>query len=170
MPVIGPSAAAALLQNATGLRDNPYMGFRFLVEIQGILAGGFTEVTGLDINTEVEDRRQGGNNAYAYKLPRATSYSPLQLGRGMSDIDMLWPWYQEVIAGTVRRRNGTIYLLSALGVPTMWWNFRRAFPTSWTGPRFDANASQVLSTTITLVHEGLENPVTGAIGSLGGLI
>ncbi|MBI1407403.1 MAG: phage tail protein [Caulobacter sp.] len=170
MPVIGPSAAAAVFGNVTGIHDNPYLGYNFLVEIQGLLAGGFTQVTGLDITTEVEDHRQGGNNSYAYKLPKSSSYSDIQLIRGMSDIDMLWPWYQDVVSGKIQRRNGTIYLLSNVGVPTMWWNFRRAYPVSWSGPQFDSNSSQVLSTTITLAHEGLTNPVSSAIGSIGGLI
>lgn len=170
MPEIGASAAAAVLGRVTGIRDDPYLGYNFLVEIQGILAGGFSEVRGLDITTSVDERRQGGNNSYAYKLAGPTTYSDLQLVRGLSDIDMLWPWYQNVVAGKIQRRNGTIYLLNNMGLPKMWWNFRRAYPVSWVGPSFDASASTVLATTITLAHEGLENPVTAAIGSLGGLI
>lgn len=170
MPEFGPSAAAAVFSKVTGLRDDPYMGYNFLVEIQGILAGGFSEVKGLDITTSVDERRQGGNNTYAYKLPGSTGYGDLQLVRGLSDIDMLWPWYQSVVAGKITRRNGTIYLLNQMGLPKMWWNFRRAYPVSWAGPSFDAGSATILSTTITMAHEGLENPVSSAIGSLGGLI
>lgn len=170
MPVIGPSAAAAVFSNVTGVRDNPYTGYNFLVEIQGILAGGFTQVTGLDVTTEVEDIRQGGNNAYAYKLPKASSYSDINLIRGLSDIDMLWAWHQQVVSGKITRRNATIYLLNDMHIPKMWWNVSRAWPTAWVGPSFDAESSTVLTTTVTLAHEGLENPIATAIGSLGGLI
>ena len=170
MPVLGPSAAAAAVSRATGLRDNPYLGYNFLVEIQGILAGGFTEVSGLDITTEIDEIRQGGDNSRTYKLPRGTSYANLQLIKGVSDIDMLWPWYLDVIAGKIQRRNGTIYLLNAFSAPVMWWNVRAAYPIGWVGPRFDATSSAVLSSAITLAHDGIENPVSAAAGSLGGLL
>lgn len=170
MAVLGFNAAAAVASRATGLRADPYMGYNFLVEMQGILVGGFSQVTGLEIVTDVEEVREGGNNAYAYKLPRPTSYSNIQLVRGLSDMDMLWAWYQDVIGGKVTRRNGTIYLLNHAGVPTMWWNFVRAYPIAWTGPQFDAESSAVVTTGMTLVHEGLTNPASSTIGSLGGLV
>jgi phage tail-like protein len=165
MPVVGAGAAAAILQRTTGLRDNPYMGYNFLVEIQGMLAGGFTEVTGLEITTEVEEIREGGVNGYAYKLPGTTSFSNINLIRGVTDIDTLWAWYVDVAAGKITRRNGTIYLLNAMSLPVMWWNFVRAYPVSWEGPRFDAASNTVLTSSITLVHEGLTNPVTTALSS-----
>jgi phage tail-like protein len=108
MPVLGAGAAAAALGRATGLRDDPYQGYNFLVEIQGIIAGGFTEVSGLDIQTEVEEIRQGGDNSRSYKLPKVSGYSNLQLIKGVADIDMMWPWYQDVVAGKIQRRNGTL--------------------------------------------------------------
>ena len=170
MAELPSGAAAAAFSKAAGLRDDPYVGYRFMVELQGLLAGGFSEVSGLDITTEIESIRQGGNNTFAHRLPGPSSYGDIQLMRGLSDIDMLWPWYQDVIAGRVKRRNGTIYLLGGLGLPTMWWNFRQAYPVAWVGPKFDAGATQVLFTSITLVHEGLDNPVMSKSGSLGGLL
>ena len=43
-------------------RVDPYMGFRFLVEIQGLIVAGFTEVTGLQAETEFEEIKEGGVN------------------------------------------------------------------------------------------------------------
>ncbi len=61
-------------QRLLGIRNDPYMPFNFLVEIEGLLVGGFTEVTGLTVETETEDFREGGVNEYVHKLPgrRAT--------------------------------------------------------------------------------------------------
>lgn len=167
MATLGAGAAAAAASRATGLRLDPYLGYNFLVELQGLIAGGFTEVSGLDITTEIEERRQGGDNARSYKLPKGSSYANLQLIKGLSDVDMLWGWYQDVVAGTVQRRNGTIYLLNQASLPVMWWNFRRAYPIAWSGPRFDAGSSAVLVSSITLAHEGLENPVASALSGKG---
>lgn len=167
MATLGPGTAAAA-SRATGLRLDPYLGFNFLVEVQGLIAGGFSEISGLDITTEIEERRQGGDNARTYKLPKGSSYANLQLIKGLSDVDMLWAWHQDVVAGTIQRRNGTIYLMNQAQTPVMWWNFRRAYPIAWSGPRFDANTATVLTSSITLAHEGLENPVVSTTGSLGG--
>ena len=41
-------------------RADPYLGFRFLVEIEGLIVGGFSEVSGLQAETEFEEVREGG--------------------------------------------------------------------------------------------------------------
>jgi phage tail-like protein len=40
-------------------RNDPYLSFRFLVEIQGLIVGGFSEVAGLQAETETEDIQEG---------------------------------------------------------------------------------------------------------------
>lgn len=165
MPAIGPQAAAPGFTRSSGLRDDPYLGYNFLVEIQGLLAGGFTEISGLDVTTDVEEVRQGGVNSHSYKLPRGSSYSDLVLKHGITDVDMMWSWYMDVVNGKVQRRNGTIYLLNASGSPVLWWNFFRAYPVAWSGPSFDASSSTVLFSTITLAHEGLDNSVSAKVGN-----
>ena len=47
-----------------GKRKDPYSGFRFQVEIDGIIAGGFTDVSGLSVQTEVDSIREGGVNDF----------------------------------------------------------------------------------------------------------
>ncbi len=164
------AALGAATKRKTGQRADPYLGYNFLVELQGLIVGGFTEVSGLDLSTEIEERRQGGDNARSYKLPKGSSYANLQLIRGLSDLDMLWGWYQDVVAGKIQRRNGTIYLLDAASQPAMWWNFRRAYPISWTGPRFDAGSTTVLTASVTLVHDGFEMAGAAASGPAGGKV
>ncbi len=39
----------------TAERKDPYLSFRFLVEIDGLVVGGFPEVSGIQAETEVED-------------------------------------------------------------------------------------------------------------------
>jgi len=140
-----------------GVRDDPYFGFNFLVEIQGLIAGGFTSVGGMKITTEVVPHREGGVNDHEYKLVGQTSYSDLVLRRGVSDFDLLWSWYQDVVDGRVSRRNGTIYLLSHASMPVKWWDFVRAYPVAWDGPELDASNNQVLFQSLTIAHEGLSN-------------
>ena len=58
----GSSAAINYGKKAVGFRTDPYTAFNFHVEIDGIIVGGFTEVSGLSMTTRVEPLQAGGNN------------------------------------------------------------------------------------------------------------
>jgi phage tail-like protein len=100
MTTLGLNAAFSLGTNLLGVRNDPYTAFNFLVEIESLLVGGFSEVRGLEVETEVEEYREGGVNEYVEKLPGRSRYpSNLTLQRGLTDIETLWRWHQEVIRG-----------------------------------------------------------------------
>ena len=58
MPVLNAGAATALLSNATGIRLDPFGSAKFLIEIQGLIAGGFQSVSGLDHQLQTESYRE----------------------------------------------------------------------------------------------------------------
>ena len=155
MPQIGISTAVMLGKSATGLRLDPFQAFNFWVEIEGILVGGFSECSGLQMETEVETYAEGGLNEYTHQFRGRAKYAPLVLKRGLTLNDQLWRWHQDVIEGHFERKNGTIYLLNAMHVPVVWWNFRKAFPSKWTGPELRANSSEVAFESVELLHQGL---------------
>jgi phage tail-like protein len=153
----------------------PYQTFNFVVEIEGLLVGGFTEVSGLEGQVEMEEYREGGVNSFVHQLPSRTSHSNLVLSHGLTSMSTLWNWYYDTTQGTIQRRNGTIMLLDAGQVPVMWWNFRNALPVRWTGPAFNAASDEVGVESLELAHEGLTKPLLGqavalatGIAALGG--
>ncbi|HEX2223482.1 MAG TPA: phage tail protein [Thermoanaerobaculia bacterium] len=153
------NAAATLAAHRLGIRNDPYTAFNFLVEIEGLIAGGFTEVSGLQVETAVEDYQEGGQNEYVHKLPGPTRYpSNLTLKRGLTDVDSFWRWHRGVIAGSFQRKNGTIYLLDRRGLPAMWWDFKQAYPVKWSGPDLRAASNEVAVETVELAHRGLSKP------------
>lgn len=158
MPVIGTGAGMALAQKFLGIRFDPYAAYNFLVEIQGIIAGGFSEVSGLSINTEVEKKMFGGVNDREFTFIKGTKYTDLTLKHGITDLDLLWIWYDNVIKGKIERQNGSIYLLDHQGLPAMWWDFYEAYPIKWDGPTFNAANSTVATETLVLTHNGLSKP------------
>ncbi|NJO40777.1 MAG: phage tail protein [Cyanobacteria bacterium CRU_2_1] len=144
---------------ATGLRFDPYRNFNFFVEIQGVLSGGFSECTGLQVETEIQDYQEGGVNEYVHHFAGHTKHPPLVLKHGLTPIDGLWAWHQDnVESGRVKRRNGTIYLLNKSKEPLIWWNFKNAFPSKWTGPELQAASGDVAFESVELVHQGLSRP------------
>jgi phage tail-like protein len=158
MPAVGWNAAFTLVSNATGIRVDPYLAFNFFVEIQGIRSGGFSEVSGLQSETETQEYAEGGLNHYVHRFAGQTRYPPLVLKHGLTSSDGLWAWRQKVIQGKIIRLNGTIYLLNEMRVPSIWWNFKNAFPTKWSGPDLRAGSSDIAFESIELVHEGLSRP------------
>ncbi len=159
MPSLGLNAAFSLATNLLGVRADPYHAFNFLVEIEGILAGGFSECSGLQVETEFADYREGGLNDYVHRFAGPTKYPPLILKHGLTQIDGLWAWHQEVVQDQkITRHNGTIYLLDKKHIPVMWWDFKEAFPVKWTGPDLRADAGAVAIESIELSHRGLSRP------------
>ncbi|GAA3812838.1 hypothetical protein GCM10022226_36900 [Sphaerisporangium flaviroseum] len=144
----------------------PFPAFNFAVEIEGLLLGGCSEVSGLESRVETEDYREGGVNGYVHRLPGVTSHSNLVLTRGLTANSVMWNWHYNAVRGVIHRKNGTIMLLDARQTPVMWWNFRNALPVRWTGPTFDARGDQVAFESLELAHEGLTKPLLGQAAAL----
>lgn len=170
VPSLGVNASFAVAANLLGIRSDPYQVFNFFIEIEGILAGGFSECTGLQVETEIENYSEGGLNEYVHHFRGRTKYPPLVFKHGLTMIAGLWLWHQKVIEGNVERKNGTIYLLNRMRIPVLWWNFKGAFPIKWTGPDLRADSGNVAIESIELVHQGLSRPaqadIAGGFSSL----
>jgi phage tail-like protein len=138
-------------------RKDPFTVFNFRVELDGITAGFFSEVSGLDSETEVIDYRTGDSKtSSAVKLPGLTKYPNIVLKRGITRDVSLWQWRKTVVDGHTERRNGLIVLLDESRNDVLRWSFRNGWPAKWEGPDLDAGANEVAIETIEIAHEGLE--------------
>jgi phage tail-like protein len=145
---------------------DPFLAFNFAVEIEGLLVGGFTEVSGLESDVQFEEYREGGVNGFTHKLPGHVTHANLVLRHGLTAISTLWNWYDNTTRGIISRRNGTIMLLNGRQIPIMWWNFRNALPVRWSGPTLNAMSDEAGFESIELVHEGLSLPLLGQAAAL----
>ena len=138
------------------MRNDPYLSFNFLVEIDGLYAGGFSEVSGLRTEMEVHDYREGGQNEYIHRLAGPLRYpSNLILKRGLADLDLVWVWYQTILQGFITRHNITILLLDNARIPRRAWSFSEAYPMRWVGPDLRGNQGAVAVESLEFVHHGL---------------
>jgi len=139
-------------------RKDPLLNQNFLVEIEGLVVGGFSEVTGLQIEIEVEPYREGGLNEFLHLRAGPTRYpSNLVLRHGLTDADTLWRWLRNVSRGIVERHNGSIVLLNNAGEEKWRWNFIEAYPVRWTGPQLRAGIAAVALESLELAHRGLSS-------------
>lgn len=140
---------------ARSMLQDPYQSFRFRVQIDGMDVAGFSDVTGLSMETEVETFKEGGNNSTEHMLPGVTKYpARLVLKRGLSDTE-LWKWYWDVSRGTIERKNVSIHLTRSSGDDEKMWTFGKACPVKWTGPDFKATTGDVAFEAVEFVHQGL---------------
>jgi phage tail-like protein len=131
--------------------------------------GGFQECTGLDTSLEVEDYKEGGLNDRIRKFPSRVTWQNIVLKRGIGLSDDLWMWHAAYMTGTGVRRDGIITLEDDQHNALKQWHFIRGLPIRWTGPAFNAKASEVAIESIEIIHEGitLTSPSTLATASLG---
>lgn len=141
---------------APGQRTDPYGGFNFLVEIDGITQAAFHEVSGLDSTIDVVEHREGGDNGTPRKLPGLTKHSNITLRWGVTDSAELYAWHRAAVNGDVQRKSGSIVLLDRQRQERLRWNFVEAWPTKWTGPTFNAETSDVAIEALELAHEGID--------------
>ena len=143
----------------------PLPKFHFQVEWGEGFRIGFTEVSGLDFETEVIEYREGNSKKYnKTKQPGLTKFSNITLKRGTfeGDFDFYKEWRKTYFfqegnkTGSQYRRTITIKLLNEKHEPIIVWKVLNAFPSKLQSTDMKADANEVAIETLELVHEGLE--------------
>ena len=144
--------------------DYPVPKFHFRVEWGTDFRIGFTEVSGLDFETEVIEYREGNSKKYnKTKQPGLTKYSNITLKRGTfeGDFDLFTEWQKTYFfqegndTGSLYRRSVSIKLLNESHEPIITWVLENAWPSKVQSTDLKADANEVAIETMELVHEGL---------------
>lgn len=128
---------------------------RYYVHIDGIEHAVFSEVSGLQMETELFEYKEGGNNSYVYRLPTSTKAGNVTLKRGVAKDNELFKWYQRIASGIMDLRAVTITIYATQdSKDVIRWNFQDAFPCKWTGPQLSASTDTVAIETLEFAHMG----------------
>ena len=142
-----------------GVRQDPYPGYNFAIEIDDVVQAGCTEVSGLHIEIEVTPYREGGVNGYLHMRAGPAKYpSNLKVRKGVTVEHELWDWYWQVTQGVIKRKNISVLLWDSCGEEKRRWTFQNAYPMNWLGPDLNANVNQVAFESLEFVHGGLQKP------------
>ncbi|NET08907.1 MAG: phage tail protein [Symploca sp. SIO2B6] len=138
------------------MADYPLPKFHFQVEWGGTRLG-FTEVSGLDVETEVIEYREGNLPEYhKVKMPGMQKYSNITMKRGtFQGENDFYLWWNTVALNTVERRDLTISLLNEAHEPVVVWKVKAAWPTKVQSTDLKGDGNEVAIETIEIVHEGL---------------
>ena len=133
----------------------PYGRFRYKVEIDGLEAGGFSEVTGFDASIDVIEYREGDMVRTPMKIPGLKKYGNITLKQGRITSTVLYDWIIAGVNGAVDRKTITIVLLDDGETPAASWQVINAWPTKYTAPAFNTTSSEVAIDTLEIAHEGM---------------
>ncbi len=137
------------------MANYPLPKFHFLVEWGGTRIG-FTEVTGLTLETEVIEYREGNSPEYnKVKMPGLRKFSNITLKRGTfaGDNDY-YNWFNTVQMNTIERRDITISLLNEKHEPVVVWKVKSAWPVKVQSPDLKSDANESAIESIEIAHEG----------------
>jgi phage tail-like protein len=141
--------------------QDPVGNFRFSLQVDQIVAAGFAECTGLQMETKVLEYKEGGRNETTLKFPEGTGFGSITLKRGVTSSNELLQWQLDVASGKIERsgasaRKVSIVLNDEKGVKVRSWNLTRPFPTKWVGPDLKAMSNEIAIESLEIAHEGIE--------------
>lgn len=133
--------------------DDPLVGFHFKLDIGEDTVGFFTECSGLQVEYEMFEWAEGGQNNYVHKLRGRAKYSNITLKRGITSSKALLEWFESARNGAARRDGSVAMLDQSLNVVAR-WPFTGALPVKWQGPTFNAAGNDVAVETLEFAHTG----------------
>jgi phage tail-like protein len=134
----------------------PIPKFHFRVEWGGTRIG-FTEITGLEVSTDVIEYRDGASPEYSkVKMPGMQKFGNITMKRGTFKSDNeYYNWWNTHALNTIERRDITIALLNESHDPVVVWKIKNAWPVKVTSTDLKADGNEVAIETIEIAHEGL---------------
>ena len=140
-------------------REDPLIGFNFQLELEGALAGMFTEAGGIGSENEIIEHKVVDESGHetVRKIPGRLKWTDISLKRGITSSLDIWDWREKVVTGKVgdARKNCTITMLSRDYNPVAVWHLSNAWPSKVTGPALKADSNEFGIEEVTLVHEGM---------------
>ncbi len=134
----------------------PLPAFHFQIQWGGTNIG-FSEASGLTIEKQVIEYRDGASKEYGpIKMPGIPKYANIVLKRGIIDGDNeFFTWLNTTKMNKVERRDLTISLLNEDHEPVISWKAVNCFPIKMEGPGLKATGNEIAIETLELAHEGL---------------
>lgn len=143
-------------------RRDPFAGYNFRLEIDGVEVAGFKEFNGAETKTQVIEYADGDDvNGSVRKRPGRTNYTNVVFKRGISEGEELWEWYLTIIdqEREIERKEVALHLLADDGSPQKTYTFFEAWPCRYKTATLNATEDQVAMEEVEFAFEKLE--VTG---------
>ena len=131
-------------KSLAAVRNDPYLNFRFLVEIDGIVQAGFYEVIVPDSTLEIVSLQEPEVHV---------TNGNLILKWGITNSMELYEWFEAAAEGKVQIKNLSVVLLGEEGNDVARWGFWQAYPVRYDGPELHALGNDVAIETLEIAFE-----------------
>jgi len=138
-----------------GTTAHGHANCRFYVKIGDNTQALFTEMGGLQFETAVTEYEEGGSNGYVHRLPGRTKISNITLKCGVTNSNVFYKWYLDILQGKFSTQNVTVSMFDSKGEVLAEWDFLEAYPVKWVSPQFTADGKNAAIETLELAHSGL---------------
>lgn len=133
---------------------------QFILSLDGVDIGAFSEVSGLSVEIKVETIDEGGQNEFSHKVPSRMQWPNLVLKAGVTSNSALFDWFRRssgtgLEGGYLERHTVGLALVDGAGETVRIWELDGAFPVKWSGPQFAAGSREVAMETLEIAHHGL---------------
>ena len=113
----------------------------------------FQTVSGLSVEYDYENFKEGGENRFEHKLPVRTKYSDLVLKRGMLTNSAVLDWFLAAFRDrTFKPTDLNVILMNEKGQPLRTWKVANAIPKKWQVSDLNANESSLVIETLELSY------------------
>jgi phage tail-like protein len=114
----------------------------------------FQSVSGLSVEYDYENFKEGGENRFEHKLPVRTKYADLVLKRGMlTDSSAVLSWFLDAFNNRVfTPADISVILMNEKGAPLRTWNVVHAIPKKWLVSDLNANENAIVIETLELTY------------------
>ncbi|MBP8000201.1 MAG: phage tail protein [Chloroflexi bacterium] len=139
--------------------EDPLVSFHFAIDIQGVIAGFFTECSGLGSETEIVEHKVVKDGVeVVMKIPGRLKWENIVMKRGITSNMDIWTWRKQVETGDVAgaRRDGSIIMYDQTLSEVARWNFIRGWPSKVTGPSVKSDSNEIGVEELTITHEYIE--------------
>jgi phage tail-like protein len=124
--------------------------------------GIFKGLSGLEVNFDVYEYAEGGNNDFVHRLPGRMRYPNLVLSWGLVHDESLFKWFVAT-HGQAQLQEITLTLTASRGASSTdvrKFTFVDAFPVRWSGPQLvtDNHDPESWGETLEIAHSGLKLP------------
>lgn len=135
----------------------PFRNSRFLLEIDSINQGGFSEVTIPDTTIDSIEYREGNMSPTVTKIPGLVKYANVVLKWGITDSMDLYKWHKDIIDGKINSSRKTVHilLLDETGQEAVRWTVVNAWPTKYSPAALNAKGNDVHIETLELANQGI---------------
>ena len=139
-------------------RVDPLGNFRFRVEIGGLPAAMFSEVSIGATTIEVVEYREGTDPTHVRKLPGLAKFGNITLKRGVTSSLDLANWHLQVVRGQIAaaRKAIAIVVLDAAGQDAARFVVSEAWPVKYDPSDLNGKGNEVLIELLEIANEGVE--------------